>query len=144
MGIQAGIPRSVVELQGHRSMRVCESKRIAEPAVVAGRHHKIPSFGRLHNVPGGADTFAGAVFAPLHTGQTAKHACQHFLQAFASLGEEPEGFRDDPCCSRTWRSWDGNCWAAHEGLVKGRGRKCCSLGIVLFPACLKAGLCLYR
>lgn len=31
------------------------------------------------------DTFSGAVFASVHTGETANHACQYFLQAFSSL-----------------------------------------------------------
>lgn len=36
------------------------------------------------------DTFSGAVFASVHAGETATHACQHFLQAFASLGVPQE------------------------------------------------------
>ncbi|NXJ28694.1 POK7 protein, partial [Dicrurus megarhynchus] len=47
---------------------------------------KYPSFGRFKNVHVSVDTFSGADFASLHTGETAKHACQHFLQAFVSLG----------------------------------------------------------
>ncbi|NXB59758.1 POK7 protein, partial [Struthidea cinerea] len=47
---------------------------------------KYPSFGKLKNIHVSVDTFSGAVFASLHTEETMKHACQHFLQAFASLG----------------------------------------------------------
>ncbi|RMB92359.1 hypothetical protein DUI87_31234 [Hirundo rustica rustica] len=51
---------------------------------------KYPSFGKLKNVHVSVDTFSGAVFASLHTGETAQHACRHFLQAFASLGVPQE------------------------------------------------------
>ncbi|NWW28417.1 POK7 protein, partial [Falcunculus frontatus] len=47
---------------------------------------KYPSFGRFKNIHVSVDTFSGAVFASLHTNETVEHACQHFLQAFASLG----------------------------------------------------------
>ncbi|NXY38947.1 POK25 protein, partial [Pomatorhinus ruficollis] len=51
---------------------------------------KYPSFGKLKNIHVSVDTFSGAVFASLHTGETAQHACRHFLQAFASLGVPQE------------------------------------------------------
>ncbi|NXB65050.1 POK7 protein, partial [Struthidea cinerea] len=51
---------------------------------------KYASFGKLKNIHVSVDTFSGAVFASLHTGETAKHARQHFLQAFASLGVPQE------------------------------------------------------
>lgn len=41
-------------------------------------------------IPVSMDTFSGAVFASGHTGERANHACQHFLQAFASLGVPQE------------------------------------------------------
>ncbi|NXI75263.1 POK7 protein, partial [Rhipidura dahli] len=47
---------------------------------------KYPSSGRFKNVHVSVDTFSGAVFASLYLGETARHALQHFLQAFASLG----------------------------------------------------------
>ncbi|RMB96973.1 hypothetical protein DUI87_26553 [Hirundo rustica rustica] len=47
---------------------------------------KYPSFGKLKNIHVSVDTFSGAVFVSLHTGETVQHACRHFLQAFASLG----------------------------------------------------------
>ncbi|NXO17415.1 POK7 protein, partial [Oriolus oriolus] len=51
---------------------------------------KYPSFGRFKNIHVSVDTFSGADFASLHIGKTAKHACRHFLQAFASLGVPQE------------------------------------------------------
>lgn len=36
------------------------------------------------------ETCSGAIFASLHTGETANHACQHFLQAFTFLGAPQE------------------------------------------------------
>ncbi|NWY19520.1 POK6 protein, partial [Aphelocoma coerulescens] len=48
---------------------------------------KCPSFGKFKNIHvSSVDTFSGAVFVSIHTGETANHACQHFLQVFASLG----------------------------------------------------------
>ena len=51
---------------------------------------KYSSFGKLKNIHVSVDTFSGAIFASLHTGETAQHACRHFLQAFASLGVPQE------------------------------------------------------
>ncbi|NXO22256.1 POK7 protein, partial [Cisticola juncidis] len=48
------------------------------------------SFGKLKNISVSTDTFSGAIFAYLHTGETAQHACRYFLQAFASLGVPQE------------------------------------------------------
>ncbi|NXB60838.1 POK7 protein, partial [Struthidea cinerea] len=47
---------------------------------------KYPSFRKLKNIHVSVGTFSGAVFASLNTGERAKHARQHFLQAVASLG----------------------------------------------------------
>ncbi|NWV04314.1 POK7 protein, partial [Ptilonorhynchus violaceus] len=55
---------------------------------------KYPSFGKLKNIHVPVNTFLGAVFASLHTGETAKHARQHFLQAFASL-DVPQEIKTD-------------------------------------------------
>ncbi|NXI05457.1 POK7 protein, partial [Pachycephala philippinensis] len=46
---------------------------------------KYPSFGKF-NIHVSVDRFPGVVFASVHTVKSANHACQHFLQAFASLG----------------------------------------------------------
>lgn len=51
---------------------------------------KYPSFGKFKNIHVSIDTFSNAVFASIHTGETAKHVCQHFLQAFSSLGVPQE------------------------------------------------------
>ncbi|NWI76707.1 POK7 protein, partial [Dryoscopus gambensis] len=51
---------------------------------------KYPSFGKFKNIHVLVDTFSGAVFASVHIEEKAKHACQHFLQAFASLGVPQE------------------------------------------------------
>ncbi|NXE43412.1 PO113 protein, partial [Ptilorrhoa leucosticta] len=51
---------------------------------------KYPYFGKYKNIHLSVDTFSNAVFASVHTGETAKHVCQHFLQAFASLGVPQE------------------------------------------------------
>ncbi|NWY22449.1 PO113 protein, partial [Aphelocoma coerulescens] len=51
---------------------------------------KYPSFGKYKNIHLSVDTFSNAVFASVHTGETANHVCQHFLQAFASLGVPQE------------------------------------------------------
>lgn len=51
-------------------------------------------FGRLKNVHVSVSTFSEAVFTSLHAGETAKHACQHFLQAFTSLSV-PEQIKID-------------------------------------------------
>ncbi|NXM48309.1 POK7 protein, partial [Gymnorhina tibicen] len=51
---------------------------------------KYPSFGKFKNIHVSVDTFSGAVFASVHAGETATHACQHFLQAFTSLGVPQE------------------------------------------------------
>ncbi|NXB69160.1 POK7 protein, partial [Struthidea cinerea] len=42
-----------------------------------------PSSGKFKNIHVSVGTFSGAVFASAHTGETANHVCQHFLQAFA-------------------------------------------------------------
>ncbi|NXE43004.1 POK19 protein, partial [Ptilorrhoa leucosticta] len=51
---------------------------------------KYLSSGKYKNIHLSVDTFSNAVFASVHTGETAKHVCQHFLQAFASLGVPQE------------------------------------------------------
>ncbi|NXM93502.1 POK6 protein, partial [Sylvia borin] len=51
---------------------------------------KHPSFRKLKNIHVSVDTFPNAVFASVHTGETAKHVCQHFSQAFSSLGVPQE------------------------------------------------------
>uniref|UniRef100_A0A8C3UJL4 Uncharacterized protein n=1 Tax=Catharus ustulatus TaxID=91951 RepID=A0A8C3UJL4_CATUS len=51
---------------------------------------KYLSFGKLKNIHVSVDTFSGAIFASLCTGETVQHACRHFLQAFASLGVPQE------------------------------------------------------
>ncbi|NWI79716.1 POK7 protein, partial [Dryoscopus gambensis] len=48
---------------------------------------KYPSFGKFKNIHVSVDSFSGAVFASVHTDN---HACQYFLQAFASLGVAQE------------------------------------------------------
>ncbi|NWV97757.1 POK7 protein, partial [Machaerirhynchus nigripectus] len=55
---------------------------------------KYPSFGKFKNIHISVDTFSGAIFASVYTGETASHTCQHFLQAFASLGV-PQEIRTD-------------------------------------------------
>lgn len=49
-----------------------------------------PSFGKFKNIHVSIDTFSKAVFASVHTGETAKHICQHFSQALSSLGVPQE------------------------------------------------------
>ncbi|NWI75799.1 POK19 protein, partial [Dryoscopus gambensis] len=56
---------------------------------------KYSSFGKFKNIHVLVDTFSGSLFASVHTGETANHACQHFLQAFASLGVPQEIKTDD-------------------------------------------------
>ncbi|KFO62893.1 hypothetical protein N302_11657, partial [Corvus brachyrhynchos] len=51
---------------------------------------KYPSFGKYKNIHLSVDTFSNAVFASVYTGETANHVCQHFLQAFTSLGVPQE------------------------------------------------------
>ncbi|RMC04205.1 hypothetical protein DUI87_19024 [Hirundo rustica rustica] len=51
---------------------------------------KYPSFGKLKNIHVSVDTFSNAVFASVHAGETAKHVCQHFSQAFSYLGVPQE------------------------------------------------------
>lgn len=60
---------------------------------------KYPSFGKLKNVHVSVDTFSGAVYASLHTGEASKYACQHILQAFASLGVPQEIKKDNVLAS---------------------------------------------
>lgn len=47
---------------------------------------KCSFFGKYKNINLPVDIFSYAVFAFLHMGEILEHACQHFLQAFASLG----------------------------------------------------------
>lgn len=51
---------------------------------------KCPSFGKLKNIHVPIDTFSNAVFASVHTGETAMHVCHHFSQAFSYLGVPQE------------------------------------------------------
>ncbi|NXT14260.1 POK25 protein, partial [Prunella fulvescens] len=51
---------------------------------------KYPSFGKFKNIHVSIDTFSNIVFTSVHTGETAKHVCQHFSQAFSSLGVPQE------------------------------------------------------
>uniref|UniRef100_A0A674HI78 Uncharacterized protein n=1 Tax=Taeniopygia guttata TaxID=59729 RepID=A0A674HI78_TAEGU len=51
---------------------------------------KYPSFGKFKNIHVSIDTFSNAIFASVHTGETAKHVCQHFSQAFSYLGVPQE------------------------------------------------------
>lgn len=51
---------------------------------------KYPPFGKYKNIQLSVDTFSNAVFASVHTGETANHVCQYFWQAFASLGVPQE------------------------------------------------------
>ncbi|XP_014116969.1 PREDICTED: endogenous retrovirus group K member 18 Pol protein-like [Pseudopodoces humilis] len=91
--------------QGKAIINACPDCQLAQPPVSTGAVNprgleslqlwqvdvtKYPSFGRFKNIHVSVDTFSGAVFASLHTGETAKHACRHFLQAFASLGVPKE------------------------------------------------------
>ncbi|NXI82343.1 POK7 protein, partial [Rhipidura dahli] len=66
---------------------------------------KYPSSGRFKNIHVSVETFSGAVFASLHVGETAKHACQHFTQAFALLGI-PQEVKTDMCPTYTGRTLD--------------------------------------
>lgn len=51
---------------------------------------KYPSFVKLKNIHVSVDTFSNAIFASVHTGETAMHVCQHFSQAFSYLGVPQE------------------------------------------------------
>ncbi|NXB25919.1 POK7 protein, partial [Rhagologus leucostigma] len=51
---------------------------------------KYPAFGKCKDIHLSVDIFSNAVLASVHTGETASHACQPFLQAFASLGVPQE------------------------------------------------------
>lgn len=55
---------------------------------------KYPYFGKLKNIHVSIDTFSKAGFASVHTGETAKHVCQHFSQAFSSLSV-PQAIKTD-------------------------------------------------
>lgn len=77
--VQPPLSTGVVNLRGLQSLQLWQTDVT-----------KYPSFRRLKNVHVSVDTFSGMVFASLHTGKTAKHACQHFLQAFGSLGVPQE------------------------------------------------------
>lgn len=47
---------------------------------------KYSSFEKFKNIHVSVDTFSNAVFASVHTEETAMHVCQHFSQAFSYLG----------------------------------------------------------
>ncbi|NXB61862.1 POK7 protein, partial [Struthidea cinerea] len=73
--VQPPVSTGAVNLRGLQSLQLWQTDIT-----------KYPPFGKLKNVHVSVDTFSGAVFASAHTGETASHACQHFLQALASLG----------------------------------------------------------
>ncbi|KFO65121.1 hypothetical protein N302_12555, partial [Corvus brachyrhynchos] len=73
--VQPSVSTGAVNLQGLQSLQLWQTDIT-----------KYPSFGKFKNIHVSVDTFSGAVFVSIHTGETANHACQHFLQAFASLG----------------------------------------------------------
>ncbi|NXO61160.1 POK25 protein, partial [Aramus guarauna] len=45
-----------------------------------------PEFGKQKYIHVSIDTFSGALYASCHTGEKARDARRHFLQAFATLG----------------------------------------------------------
>lgn len=50
---------------------------------------------KFKNIHAPVDTFSGAVFASVHAGESDNHACQHFLQAFATRSVPQERNTDD-------------------------------------------------
>ncbi|KFO54023.1 hypothetical protein N302_03683, partial [Corvus brachyrhynchos] len=91
--------------QARAIVNTCRDCQLVQPPVSTGAVNprglqslrqtditKYSSFGKYKSIHLSVDTFSfsNAVFASVHTGETANHMCQHFLQAFACLGVPQE------------------------------------------------------